>query len=183
MMEGQKTIVPSAPIQFNGGEYSELKLREFSLGEFIQARNAPGPTAEWIKLISAVSKWPEKAVEMLGASDFEAVKAFFKVFMQQAEPGDWTEAAPEIQLSTPVKFGDKEFWSLPLREYTVGEKRKSETHAGAHKQWAQLISFVSGWPLPAVEMLPITKYWMARDYLEGFTRAGPATGENSGSLS
>ena len=182
-MENQKTIVPHTPIQLNGGEYSELKLREFSLGEYILARTAPSPTAEWIKLTAAVTKWPEKAVEMLGASDFEAVKAFFTSFMQQAEQSEWTEAPPEIDLSAPIKFGDKEFWSLPLREYTVGEKRKSETHSGSHKQWAQLISFVSGWPLPAVEMLPITKYWMARDYLEGFTRAGPATGESSESLS
>jgi len=174
-----KNIAIARVIKANGGEYRQLELREYTLSEFLRVIGQAGETAQWSKIISSVSGWPDQAVDQLGARDLEEAKAFLQGFSRQAQDfGAWSEEPRTVHLDAAVQFGGTDYAALDLREYTVGEKRRAETHSGEHKQWAQVIAAVSGWPLPAVEKLPITKYWEARWYLEGFTLAGRATGES-----
>lgn len=83
-----------------------------------------------------------------------------------------------IHLDEPIKFSGGEYQQLDLREFTVGEWKKSELHSRATAQYTQLLSSVSTWPVPAIEMLPISKFDEAIAFLVGFMRRGQATGEN-----
>ncbi|HET6606746.1 MAG TPA: phage tail assembly protein [Rhodopila sp.] len=87
------------------------------------------------------------------------------------------EKTTTIFLDDPIKFNGGEYSQLELREHTIGEWKKAETHRTATTHFIQLISSVSGWPVPAVEQLPQSKFDEAVLFLQGFMKRGPATGE------
>jgi hypothetical protein len=99
-----------------------------------------------------------------------------------------TEAAgPEdqlvIEISPALSFKGGAYDQLRLHEPSVGQVRKAEgsLRNGIHAESLRvyhinLIAAVSGWPVPAVEMMPVTKMNEAANFLARFTMAGAETG-------
>lgn len=88
------------------------------------------------------------------------------------------DATKTILIDPPVECGGGKFDTLNLREFTAGEWIKAETHKVMTKQFVALIAAVSGWPEPAVHLLPVRKFNEAVAFLSGFLADGPETGEN-----
>jgi hypothetical protein len=99
---------------------------------------------------------------------------------------DETPARPDtlvIDIDPAIPHKGGTYSQLPLREPRVGEVRKAEGQMrnGINSESIRnynihLVSFVSNWPVIAVEMLPISKLNEAVQYLEGFIERGRATG-------
>ncbi len=89
------------------------------------------------------------------------------------------DAELTIQIEPPIESAGGKYDELRLREPLIGQWAKAETHRGATAQFIALISAVSGWPAPAVHLLPVSKFNEAVDYLAGFLGSGRATGETS----
>ena len=168
------TISLGTPVEFKAGKYPDLNLREFTVGEWAVAEAQSNPTPIFIKLISLVSAWPEEAVSELPWTQFDEATAFLGEMLNRS----YNEPRSSIDLDTPIEFNGKTYDTLALREFKAGEKSKAETHATRTLQDIQLMSFVSGWPVPAIRRLPITKFEEGRAFLLGFIRRGPATGES-----
>ena len=71
-----KNILLDTPVEFKAGKYAELKLREFTVGEWDVAEAQGSPTPVFAKLISLVSAWPEEAVNELSWTQFDEATAF-----------------------------------------------------------------------------------------------------------
>lgn len=170
----EKTTLLDAPIEFNGGKYGELKLHEFTVGQWTVSEAASNPTAIFTKLISAVSEWPEEAVSELPWTKFDQSVAFLGEMLNR----NFDKPRSVIELDGAIEFNGKTYDTLLLREFKAGEKSKSETHQTPTLQDIQLISLVTEWPVPAVRRLPITIFQEARQFLAGFMRRGQETGEN-----
>lgn len=82
-----------------------------------------------------------------------------------------------IELEPPIVFQGANFAELRLREPTSGAVRKAEVHLKSTTSEAMrlyqiaLVSNVTGMPIPAVEMLPISKLNRAASYLGAFSTA------------
>jgi len=172
-MSMAKTIFLDDPVEFKGGKYAELSLREFTVGQWALAEEKGNPTAVFMHLISLVSEWPNEVVGELPWTKFDEATVFLGEMLNLSFPNPRSV----IELEQPIQFNGKAYDILTLREFKASEKSKSETHATRTLQDIQLISFVSGWPVPAVRRLPFTKFEEARTLLAGFMRRGPETGE------
>lgn len=89
------------------------------------------------------------------------------------------DAELTLYLDPPIESAGGKYDELRLREPLIGEWNKAETHKTPTLQFIALISAVSGWPVPAVHLLPVSKFNEAVDYLAGFLGSGRATGETS----
>jgi hypothetical protein len=90
-----------------------------------------------------------------------------------------------IELAKPIEFQKGAYQALALREPTVGEMRKADGQCRNSVNMEtlrlrdiHLVAMVSGWPVPAVEMMPISKLEEASKFLLGFIETGPKTGES-----
>lgn len=86
--------------------------------------------------------------------------------------------AKSILLDEPIRYGNKEYHQIDLREPTFGEERKARTQPNDDLYLAQLASFVSGIPVPAFDELPSSKMAEVAETLMGFMNRGQATGVN-----
>lgn len=84
-----------------------------------------------------------------------------------------------ITVDPPLECTGGKFDELKLREPTIGEWQKAETHKTDNQRFVALITTISGWPEPAVKMLPVSKFNEAMAYLGPFLFAGLGTGETS----
>lgn len=84
-----------------------------------------------------------------------------------------------IQIDPPITISGGKYDTLNLREFTVGERIKADTHPTINLQYAALIVSVSGWPMAAVQMLPIRAFNEAVMFLGPFQGVGLETGETS----
>lgn len=90
-----------------------------------------------------------------------------------------TSKTTTITIDPPISANGGKYDTLNLREFTVGERIKSETHTGTNQQFVALIVSVSGWPEAAVRMLPMSAFNEAVSFLAPFLMAGLGTGETS----
>jgi hypothetical protein len=99
-----------------------------------------------------------------------------------------TDFVPEptltLEISPPIKAGDREYDQLILREPKVIEVRQADMQLrnGVHPESLRnrsihLVSRVSGTPVTVVEQLPISTLNRATAYLNGFLELGQAIGE------
>lgn len=95
--------------------------------------------------------------------------------------------APTLTLTIdpPIELQRGRYDTLELREPTAKQMLNAEAHLrrgvnmeSVRLREIELVAAVSGWPKPAVELLPISKLVEAADFLLGFSQAGPATGES-----
>lgn len=92
------------------------------------------------------------------------------------------EKTKTIYLDKPIEFNGGKYEQLDLREPIISEKIKALTHKDFDTQTVYLISFVSGWPVPAVLMLGVTVINEAAAFLYPLLAHGLPTGEKSESL-
>lgn len=87
-----------------------------------------------------------------------------------------------IELSSPIKFGDKSYDAIELREPKAGEVMKAQNDlqstSDTLKYGIALTSIVSGVPRNAIEQLPISKLMQAINYLMGFFDVGQEIGKS-----
>lgn len=83
----------------------------------------------------------------------------------------------------PFKYGGGEYSSITLKEPTLGQKRTAVEHLRNGTNAATyvlyeilLLSLVTGWDQGAVQMLPVTAYNEAMNYLTSFLSHGRQTG-------
>lgn len=190
------TIRLDAPVEFARGKYEALALMEPSAGQTLQAEQAlgAGVNAETlrrrdVKLVAIVSGWPESAVGQLPISRLNEAADFLLEFTTRGLPeGDDAPPVPDeaeytITLATPVTLLREERDTLALREPTAqqimqaeGHMRKGVTAASLRLRDIHLVAAVAGWPVPAVQALPISRLNEAATYLLGFSMRGRRTG-------
>ncbi|TMV78777.1 phage tail assembly protein [Thioclava sp. BHET1] len=85
----------------------------------------------------------------------------------------------EIELDKALEFNGGTYQTLRLREFTVGEWDRAQTHNGDTAQMIALMTAVSGWPEPVIRQLPMSSYNAGMAYLMGFFTAGLPTGDSS----
>lgn len=84
-----------------------------------------------------------------------------------------------IPLRKPVKLGDMSYDKLDLREPTAGELEKASSAATSVGVVINLISAVAKVPRRVVEGLSQRDLKEASDFLDGFNKDDPTTGETS----
>lgn len=106
-------------------------------------------------------------------------------------PADLPLPDPElvIEISPPIVYQSGTFDVLRLREPNAREVRNAERNFKGNplnqgpvemrSYEIALVQAVSGWPMPAIEALPITKLDEAGRYLQLFIGRGQATGRTS----
>ena len=90
-----------------------------------------------------------------------------------------------ITLDAPISFQNRTYETLQLREPTIGEvirgdgqMRNGATLEAVHNRQCTIISAVTGWPLPAVQKLPVSAHNRAWAYLDSFLQRGLPTFES-----
>ncbi|QCO13992.1 phage tail assembly protein [Azospirillum brasilense] len=83
----EKTIILRKPVEFAGRTYSELQLREPTLGEFADACKHEGVTSD-IFLIAAVTGIEVQAVRKIGYRDAKEARDFLAVFINSPATGE-----------------------------------------------------------------------------------------------
>jgi hypothetical protein len=77
-METTMTLALATPVELGGTTYSELKLREPTVGEMEKALQAGPNIAGNIFLVSTIGGLPEAAVRKMGQGDFMRAVNFFE---------------------------------------------------------------------------------------------------------
>lgn len=83
----EKTIKLRKPIEFAGKTYTELPLREPTLGEVADAQKHDGLTSD-IFLIAAVTGMEIPAVRAIGYRDAKEARDFLAVFIDSPVTGE-----------------------------------------------------------------------------------------------
>ena len=83
-----------------------------------------------------------------------------------------------IEINPEITFGNQTYNRLELQEPTAAMVDKATNQHGAFKIMMVLVSHVSGWPMGAVEKLPVSVLTEAGTYCLSFLPSGPGTGES-----
>ena len=85
-----------------------------------------------------------------------------------------------IALERPIELNKGRYDALDLREPTVGEMLRAEGHLrkgvtveAMRLRDIHLVAAVSGWPVAAVERLPVSKMEQATEFLLAFAERTP----------
>jgi hypothetical protein len=186
-------VIPiNPPIKHEGGEVSELKLREPTGKEMREAERKfdGGVTPETLSnfnaaLISAVSGVPEEALNKLPVSIEQKAVDYLRGFDVVPDQADNQPDTLEVDLPEPVSYGGVTYSSLNLREPTLGARRKAEsayrsgrTIAATRHYQILIVAAASDADFGAVENMPVSALNAAEAYLRGFLQPGRPTGSS-----
>jgi hypothetical protein len=185
-------VIPiNPPIKHEGGEVSELKLREPTGKEMREAERKfdGGMTPEAVSnfevaLVGAVSGVPEVALNKLPVSVMRRASDFVRGFDVVPAPAELQETLNLI-LPEPISVGGVTYTELNLAEPTVGARRRAETafrtgQTLANSRHYQLILTAEAAKagFAAVEMMPVSVLNQAEAYLRGFLQPGRPIGSS-----
>lgn len=196
-----KTLPITPAIEINGQSYTEIRLREPVLADFVAMARKIGDELNEetlylgeIELVRAVSGLPGEVIDRLRADLLDTARDYLTGFEQAAREdveklrNEWGDTLPPsytVDLGQPINATGRDFVSLDLTPPTVGPVRraraflKKQTVLNLLLHDQVLLEAVSGWPKAAILSLPISKKIAASGYLESFLFAGQKTGSTS----
>lgn len=182
-MPDPHVIALRKPVGPKGREITELRLREPRAGEVLRASHETGRGLAK-SLLSQVTGNDISIIEMLPGRVCDRALNYLMTFVEPilAPPGDAVpEEPPEemtITLAETIQVGTTWIPELSLREPTLGELIKGDKYDGVQRT-VVMVALVSGLPRAVIELVPITDFARAAQYIHSFTEAAPKRGGDS----
>jgi hypothetical protein len=162
------------PVGPKGKEITELRLREPRAGEVMRASRETGRGLA-LSLLTQVTGVDGDVIEALPSRVCDAALDYLMTFVTPLTAKAKKKAPPSepldemtVTLAETLQIGTTWVTELNLREPTLGELINGDKYDGIQRT-VVLVALVSDRPRAVIELVPITEFTKAADYVLGFT--------------